>query len=204
MAFIDTQKEEGGSGDRPGGDASWLTGKLLMAMPGMGDPRFHKAVIFIAAHDKGGAMGIVINHEMAHVNVGLLMAQLSIDVQDGFGDFPVLQGGPVETMRGFLLHSSDFLKDESIPIQTDYAITGTVEVLRDIMKGEGPREKLFALGYAGWGPGQLESEIQANAWLSVDADSELVFRVPNDQKWTRAMAKLGINPAMLSDVAGRA
>lgn len=203
MALIDMQNQTGG-GITGAEGGHWLTGKLLMAMPAMSDPRFHKAVIFLCAHDKGGAMGIVINHEMAHVNVSLLLSQLSIEAGSGFGDFPVLQGGPVETMRGFLLHSSDVLKAESIPIQNEFAITGTVEVLRDIMNGEGPRDKLFALGYAGWGPGQLETEIQSNAWLTVEADNDLVFRTPNAQKWEKALAKLGINPAMLSDVAGRA
>jgi len=202
MTTLETTPQAAGAAKETSGH--WLTGKLLLAMPAMSDPRFHQSVIFVCAHDKGGAMGLVINNEMAHVSVSLLLAQLSIEGDNGFGDFPVLQGGPVETMRGFLLHTSDVMKSESIRIEQDFAVTGTVEVLRDIMAGNGPKEKLFALGYAGWGPGQLETEMQANAWLVVDADPDIVFRTPNPDKWTRALTKLGIDPIMLSGVAGRA
>lgn len=184
--------------------ASFLTGKLLVAMPSMGDPRFHKSVIFVCAHDANGAMGIAINSEMTHVPVSLLLAQLSLPTGDDFDDFPVLQGGPVETARGLLLHSSDVLKTESIRIDRDFAVTGTIEALREIVKGEGPSDKLFALGYAGWGQGQLEAEIAENAWLVVDADPELVFRTDAGQKWNRALKKLGVDPAFLTSAAGRA
>lgn len=183
---------------------TFLTGKLLAAMPAMGDPRFHRSVIFMCAHDDMGAMGIVINNEMTNVPLSLLLSQLSMPVADDFNDFPVLQGGPVDTARGLLLHTSDVLKTESIRIDTDFAVTGTVEALREIVDGVGPDKKLFALGYAGWGAGQLEAEIAGNAWLVVDSDPDLVFRTPANDKWTAALKKLGVDPAFLSGDAGRA
>jgi len=183
---------------------AWLTGKLLAAMPVMSDPRFKKSLIFMCAHDEKGAMGIVINNEMTHVPVSLLLSQLSVPTGDDFADFPVLQGGPVETARGLLLHSADVLKNESIVIDRDFAVTGTVEALRDIVSGAGPHEKIFALGYAGWTGGQLEKEINDNAWLVIDADMDLVFRTPAGEKWDKALHKLGIDPAFLTSEAGHA
>lgn len=182
----------------------WLTGKLLLAMPAMADPRFRRAVIFVCAHDAAGAMGIAINNEMANLPLSLLLSQLSLDPPESFADFPVLHGGPVDTARGLLLHSSDVLKTDSIRIDGDFAVTGTIEALRDIVKGSGPSDKLFALGYAGWGAGQLEAEIADNAWLIVDSDLELVFHTPAGEKWTAALKKLGVDPAFLTASAGRA
>lgn len=184
--------------------AGFLAGKLLAAMPAMGDPRFHRSVIFLCAHDEKGAMGIVINNEMSNVPLSLLLSQLSLKVGDDFADFPVLQGGPVETARGLLLHTSDVLKSESIRIDADFAVTGTIDALREIVSGEGPSDKLFALGYAGWSAGQLEAEIADNAWMVIDADPELVFRTPADQKWEKALKKLGVDPAFLTASSGRA
>jgi len=184
--------------------SAFLSGKLLIAMPTMGDQRFHRSVIFLCAHDAHGAMGIVINNEMSNVPLSLLLSQLSLKVGDDFADFPVLQGGPVETARGLLLHTSDVLKTESIRIDTDFAVTGTIEALREIVSGTGPADKLFALGYAGWGAGQLEAELADNAWLVVDADPELVFRAPAGEKWTLALKKLGVDPAFLTMTAGTA
>lgn len=187
-----------------GQDRTWLGGKLLIAAPNMSDPRFSKSVIFMCAHDVGGAMGIVINHEMPDVPLSLLLTQLSMTPSDGFADFPVLQGGPVETARGLLLHSGDFCKSESIRIDASFIVTGTIEALREIVSGTGPVDKLFALGYAGWGPNQLEDELSQNAWLVVDADPELVFRTPAHKKWEAALKKLGVDPAFLTMAAGRA
>jgi putative transcriptional regulator len=183
---------------------AFLTGKLLAAMPSMSDPRFHKALIFICAHDANGAMGIVINNEMTNIPLSLLLSQLSLPTSDEFEDFPVLQGGPVETARGLLLHSSDVLKTESIRIDRDFAVTGTIEALREIVSGEGPHDKLFALGYAGWSAGQLESEIAGNAWLVIDADPDLVFRTVPGAKWEKAIRKLGVDPALLTASTGHA
>lgn len=143
-------------------------------------------------------MGIVINNEMTHLPVSLLLSQLSLQTDDDFADFPVLQGGPVETARGLLLHSSDVLKTESIRIDRDFAVTGTMDALREIVAGSGPTDKLFALGYAGWGAGQLEAEIAENAWLVIDADPELVFRTAVADKWEKAIRKLGVDPSFLS------
>ncbi len=187
-----------------GDDRTWLCGKLLLAMPAMPDTRFKKSVVFICAHDVGGAMGITINHEMTEVPVSMLLTQLALKPAESFADFPVLQGGPVDTGRGLLLHSSDVLKTESVRIDADFAVTGTIEALRDVVSGTGPSDKLFALGYAGWGPGQLEDELGKNAWLVVDADAELVFRTPAALKWDRALKKLGVDPSFLSDAVGHA
>lgn len=181
-----------------------LVGKLLVAMPGLSDPRFHHAVIFICAHDTGGAMGIAINNEMAHLPLSMLLAQLALEPGADFDDFPVLQGGPVETARGLLLHSSDVLKQGSIRIDDAFAVTGTIEALREIVAGEGPADKLFALGYAGWSPGQLEAEIADNAWLLIEPDAELVFRTSAAEKWEKALKKIGVDPAFLAAGAGHA
>ncbi|NBX66846.1 MAG: DUF179 domain-containing protein [Proteobacteria bacterium] len=185
-------------------DRTWLGGKLLIAGPDMSDPRFRKSVVFLCAHDAGGAMGIVINHELPDVPLSLLLTQLSMKPADGFADFPVLQGGPVETARGLLLHSGDFCKSESIRIDASFIVTGTIEALREIVSGTGPADKLFALGYAGWGPDQLEGEIAQNAWHVVDADPDLVFHTPAALKWEKALKKLGVDPAFLATTAGRA
>jgi putative transcriptional regulator len=192
--------------DESGRDAGsrFLTGKLLAAMPSMSDPRFAKALIFLCAHDANGAMGIAINNELTNIPLSLLLSQLSLPTADDFEDFPVLQGGPVETARGLLLHSSDVLKTESIRIDRDFAVTGTIEALREIVAGVGPHDKLFALGYAGWGPGQLEAEIADNAWLVIDSDPDLVFRTPPSIKWEKAIRKLGVDPAFLAGSAGHA
>lgn len=185
-------------------DRTWLGGKLLVAAPDMPDPRFKKTVIFMCAHDTGGAMGIVINHEMPDVPLSLLLSQLSLKPDEGFADFPVLQGGPVETARGLLLHSGDFQKSESIRIDTDFIVTGTVEALKDIVAGQGPADKLFALGYAGWSAGQLEAELAQGGWLVVDADPDIVFHTAAHLKWERALNKMGIQPAFLTTTAGHA
>ncbi len=200
------QPQDAPSQDKQGKSPArdWLSGKLLAAMPAIGDSRFQKSVIFLCAHDAGGAMGIVINNEMTHVPLSVLLNQLSLPTRPDFEDFPVLQGGPVETARGLLLHTSDVLKTESIRIDRDYAVTGTVDALREIVNGQGPTEKLFALGYAGWTAGQLEQEIADNAWLVIDADPELVFRTPAILKWDRALRKLGIDPGLLAASAGHA
>ncbi|MBU6235358.1 MAG: YqgE/AlgH family protein [Alphaproteobacteria bacterium] len=185
-------------------DRTWLAGSLLIATPTMSDPRFKKSVIFMCAHDAAGAMGIVINHELPDVPLSLLLTQLAVKPSENFADFPVLQGGPVETARGLLLHTDDFCKSDSIRIDNRFVVTGTIEALREMVVGEGPADKLFALGYAGWGPEQLEGELAQDAWLVVDADPELVFRTPANQKWEKALKKLGVDPAFLAASAGRA
>jgi len=189
-------------------DKEYLTGKLLIAMPAMGDPRFHRAVIFICAHDDGGAMGLVINHVMPGIDFGDLVKQLKVesDIKINFEkmELPVMYGGPVETARGFLLHSGDFKHDETMQVNPFYGVTGTLDALKDISQGNGPENLMFILGYAGWDAGQLESEIMQNAWLVSEPDDELIFASNHQSKWTQAVGKLGIDPAMLSAEAGSA
>lgn len=189
-------------------DSRYLTGKLLLAMPAMGDPRFHRAVIFICAHDENGAMGLVINHVLPGFEFGKLLSQLGIasDIEVDLKKIsvPVMSGGPVEAARGFVLHSGDFSRKDTVRIDDLYSVTGTVEALKDIASGNGPDNMLFILGYAGWSAGQLDSEMQQNAWLVVDPDPLLIFHASPDKKWDMAIEKLGIDPLMLSSESGRA
>lgn len=189
-------------------DKSYLTGQLLLAMPTVGDPRFYKAVIFIAAHDSKGAMGIVINHPVPGLNFQRLLEQFDI-TPDGNADdaamkAPVMAGGPVETMRGFLLHTREFVTNDTISVNRHFSVSGTIASLKACAGGRGPQHFVFALGYAGWDPGQMEQELQDNAWLTTPATEEIVFHTEPDLMWERAMAQIGIDPAMLSITAGRA
>ncbi len=182
-----------------------LAGHLLVAMPQMQDHRFIRSVIYLCAHsDEAGAMGLIINKLVGSLTMGELFAQLSIEPSRLAESRPVHFGGPVEAGRGFVLHSADYREDATLVVGDDIAVTATLEVLRTIGKGEGPRRNLLALGYAGWAPGQLDAEIQANGWLSVAADSDLVFGEADASKWQRALAKLGVSPEMLSTDAGHA
>lgn len=187
---------------------TYLAGKLLIATPSMGDPRFHRAVILVCAHDKNGAMGLVINHMLPTLNFYDLAKQLKLE-QDIRIDLntvhlPVMGGGPVECARGFLLHSTDFTKADTMRLDDTFGITGTVEALRDVVKGQGPQKMLFILGYAGWSEGQLDEELQENAWLVADSDPQIVFDTPLEDKWHMAIRKLGVDPARLSSFHGNA
>src|SRR5918994_634166 len=197
-------------GDPP--KPGFLDGQLLIAMPTMGDERFARTVIYLCAHSSEGAMGIVVNKPAADLNFPDLLVQLDI-IPDGerirlpqrVGRMPVLMGGPVETSRGFVLHSPDFFIDQStLPIDDGICLTATIDILRAIAKGEGPESAVLALGYAGWSEGQLESEIQANGWLHCPADPGLIFDGALDLKYDIALRKIGIAPAMLSSEAGHA
>lgn len=195
------------SRDDPGDDLKgYLTGQLLIAMPAMQDPRFARTVIYMCIHNAEGAMGLVVNRLVGSIKFRDLLEELDLQstpVDDS--RLPLIQfGGPVETGRGFVLHSVDYLRDDSMQLTDDLALTATVEILRDIACGTGPRASLLTLGYAGWGPGQLDGEIQENAWLSVDCDAELLFNAELDDKWDRALAKLGIDASLLSSDAGHA
>ena len=183
-----------------------LTGKLLIAMPGMGDPRFDRAVIVLCSHAPDGAMGLIVNKPAAGLQVSALLSQLDIDavLQDA-GKDPVRFGGPVETGRGFVLHSRDYVSRlQTLGVTDGIGMTATVDVIEDIARGCGPRASLVCLGYSGWGPGQLEGEIAQNAWLTADASAELVFDTPDAAKWEGALRCLGIEPVLLSAAAGRA
>jgi putative transcriptional regulator len=182
-----------------------LTGQLLVAMPQMQDPRFARSVVYMCAHSEdAGAMGLVVNKPLGSLTMGELFAQLDITSGNSVKSRPVHFGGPVEGGRGFVLHTTDYNEEASLVIDDNFALTATLEILRAIGEGNGPRRSLFALGYAGWAPGQLDAEIQANGWLSVAADSGIIFDPDHDRKWNRALTKLGIDLTMLSSDAGHA
>ncbi len=182
-----------------------LSGKLLIAMPGIGDPRFDKSVIYICAHSEDGAMGIIINKPSDDVKLDDLLAHLEIEGSDLTLDQLVFFGGPVEGGRGFILHSEDYVGNETtLHVDDVFSLTATKDILEDIAKGTGPKQALAALGYAGWAAGQLEGELQQNAWLTVEADRAIVFSADHDRKWTTALAKLGIDPLLLSAEGGHA
>lgn len=184
--------------------SGYLNGQLLVAMPAMNDPRFERSVIYICVHSEDGAMGLVLNRLMDQLTFGELLDQLDIAPQGNAEDLRIHFGGPVESGRGFVLHSDDYAKDGTVTMENGVGLTATIDILRDIAEGTGPRESMLALGYAGWGPGQLDSEIQQNVWLNVPADEELVFDTALDTKWQRALAKLGIDLSLLSGEAGHA
>ena len=182
-----------------------LKGQLLIAMPNMSDPRFERSVIYMCAHSSQGAMGIVINRLVHHINFPDLLEQLDIELSVEAQQIRVHFGGPVEASRGFVLHSADnFFDDATLSVSDDIALTASLNVLKAIAEGSGPRRSLLALGYAGWGPGQLDDEIQANAWLHAPADDELVFGSDLEAKWAAAVAKLGFDLSLLSGDAGHA
>lgn len=185
-------------------DTPYLAGQLLIAMPGMRDPRFDKAVIFMCAHNSDGAMGLVVNRALESLTFPDMLEQLGIDPLDTSDQINVHFGGPVESGRGFVLHSRDYLQEATMVVDDDVALTATVDILKVIADGEGPRQSLLALGYSGWGPGQLDSEIMSNGWLHVAADNELVFGDNLEGKWEQAMGKIGVDPRMLSDDVGHA
>ena len=182
-----------------------LDGKLLVAMPGMGDPRFEKSVILFCAHSAEGAMGLIINRPARDLTFGNLLDQLSIPRVPEGRDIRIHSGGPVERGRGFVLHSPDYTGGPAtMRIGSDYGMTATLDILEALARGDGPARALLALGYSGWGPGQLEDEIRANGWLIADAAEDLVFSADDAGKWVGALRAMGIDPLMLSASAGRA
>lgn len=183
----------------------FLNGKMLIAMPGMGDPRFERAVIYLCAHSPDGAMGLMINKPARELSFRDLLKQLGIETGKGPASPPIFFGGPVEHGRGFVLHTGDYNAEGStMEVDNGFGMTATVDILRDIATGHGPRAALLALGYSGWGPGQLEGELRANGWLAVDADEELIFETAPGQRWEKALGRLGIDPRLLSASGGRA
>jgi len=185
-----------------------LSGKFLLAMPGMGDPRFHKAVILVCAHDDNGAMGLVINHMLPGIDLENLLKQLNIATPEGKASpaagVAVMSGGPVDNVRGFIVHTPEFHQQDTVRINDQISVTGTVDALRAVAIGEGPQQMIFVLGYSGWGPGQLDQELQDNAWLVFDAAPEIIFETEVDQKWDAVIRRMGIDPSMLSNTVGRA
>ncbi len=181
-----------------------LAGQLLVAMPRMTDPRFERTVIYICAHSGQGAMGLVVNRTFDKMSFPELLAQLKIDATPKARRIRIHAGGPVESSHGFVLHSDDYVREGTMRVTDGIALTATIDILKAIAEGEGPRQSLLALGYAGWGPGQLESEIVRNSWLNVPADPALVFALDIDRIWERALAMLGASPTSLSSDAGHA
>ncbi|MXN66108.1 YqgE/AlgH family protein [Stappia sp. GBMRC 2046] len=193
-------------------DEEFLDGRFLVAMPGMEDGRFAHAVVYVCAHSEEGAMGIVLNQSASNITFADLLTQLEI-IDDGEAirlpspadKMLVHRGGPVESGRGFVLHSDDFFIDSStLPISDGICLTATLEILKAIAEGRGPDQAMLALGYAGWAAGQLETEIQANGWIIGPADPSIIFDQDNETKWQRALALMGIEAGMLSSEAGHA
>lgn len=182
----------------------YLRGQLLVAMPTIGDPRFDRTVIYMCEHTPERAMGLVINRPAEGIRFPDLMKQLDIQLDAPDVSITIHAGGPVETTHGFVLHSADYVQPSTVIISETIALTSTVDILKAIAEGRGPQHSLLALGYAGWGAGQLDREIKDNGWLHIEADEELVFCTEPSQKWLRAMAKLGVDVSMLSGDAGHA
>lgn len=180
----------------------FLENKLLLAMPTMTDSRFERSVIYICSHDSAGAMGLVINEAIPELSFKSLLEQLNIETDVKAPEVIVHSGGPVEPGRGFVLHSADFVQDSTLIVSQTMALTATVDILRALARGEGPNQFILALGYAGWGKGQLEHEVTSNAWMIAEPDEEIIFNSELEQKWPRAMSMLGVDPAMLSTEAG--
>ena len=182
----------------------FLTGQLLIAMPAMEDPRFSQSVIYLCAHTPEGAMGLVLNRPLERPRFDDLLRQLEVAPVPPARRISLCAGGPMDNARGFVLHTTDWTGEGSLRVDETVALTASLDVLKAIAEGHGPREGLLALGYAGWGPGQLDAEIQQNAWLSVPADETIVFDGDHDTKWRRALGKLNIDPLLLSGAAGHA
>jgi putative transcriptional regulator len=194
--------------DHSGGmtlDCTALAGKLLIAMPDMADPRFARSVIYLCAHSSDGGMGLIINKPQEQIRFGDLLDQIGVPHGPQTRDIKVHFGGPVENGRGFVLHSADYTSGAgTMRVDECFGMTATLDVLEDIAAGHGPAQSLLALGYAGWGPGQLEQEIRSNGWLVSDPSPDLIFAQSYDRTWQAALAALGVNPLVLSAVAGRA
>ena len=190
----------------------YLDGQMLIAMPAMSDERFARSVIYVCAHSSEGAMGIVVNQPAQNIKFPDLLVQLEvipaserIELPGRAEDVRVLKGGPVETGRGFVLHSADFfIENSTLPIDEGICLTATLDILKAIARGNGPESAVLALGYAGWAPGQLEQEIQQNGWLHCPADTELIFGPDIEGKYERALRKIGIDLGMLSSESGHA
>jgi len=183
---------------------SYLTGQFLIAMPAMTDPRFTKSVIYICVHNEEGAMGLVVNKTIESLAFSELLKQLDIGNNGIIDDRPIYHGGPLDTGRGFILHSLDYQQSSTISITEGLGLTSTIDVLSDIAEDRGPAQSLLALGYAGWGPNQLDDEIQQNAWLQSSADRELIFNLQDDKKWECAISSIGIDLSLLSGETGHA
>ena len=185
-------------------ETGYLAGQLIIAMPKMSDPRFSRTVIYMCAHNSEGAMGLIINKLVDRLTFSDLLKQLEIEPKSLKTPLSVFLGGPVEQSRGFVLHSAEYIQDTTLRVSNTVGLTATIDVLRDIAEGHGPKDKILTLGYTGWGPGQLDLEIIENGWLHVEADDSLVFGDQLTEKWEMAIKKIGIDPQLLSDEYGHA
>ena len=183
---------------------SFLNGQCLIAMPGMQDDRFERSVIYVCAHTAEGAMGLMINRPIRDLTFSALLSQLNIEQPDELEAPPVLAGGPVDVIRGFVLHSPEYTSSATLTMNSLTSLTVTTDIIRDIIKGTGPKNFLITLGYVGWGVGQLEDEIKENAWLPVEASTDLLFLLSPEKKWEYALKQLGIDPLLLSAEQGKA
>jgi putative transcriptional regulator len=197
--------------EKKSGRRGYLDGQMLIATPTMSDDRFSRSVIYVCAHSSEGAMGIVVNQPAANIKFPDLLVQLDVIPEKDLieikshDEIRVLKGGPVETGRGFVLHSADFfIENSTLPIDDGICLTATLDILKAIAKGEGPEKSVLALGYAGWAPGQLENEIQRNGWLHCPADPELIFGADTERKYVKALGKIGIDLGKLSSEVGHA
>jgi putative transcriptional regulator len=192
------------AGSKFADNGSYLVGQFLVAMPAMADPRFERTVIYMCAHSADGAMGLVVNKPMKDIKLAEILGQLGIEPKIPCEKILVHRGGPVDTARGFVLHSADYEREGTLKVNSEICLSATTDVLRAIASGDGPHRSLMALGYAGWGSGQLDEEIKQNAWLNVPGDEALLFSDDVENKWSRVLAKIGVSPALLSGSAGHA
>lgn len=194
----------------PDGGDGFLTGKLLVATPTLGDPNFAHAVIYLCSHSGEGAMGLIVNRPVESPDLREILRHFDIRMDKKRGRKPIYLGGPVEQGKGFVLHTDDYRHESSMPVLDPFVLTSSIDVLRAIAEERGPRCSLVALGYAGWGPGQLDRELRDNSWLSVDADEDAIFGLDDAGKWERAIAALDgdrdgpIDPSRISPEAGTA
>ena len=190
--------------DDKASQSAYLEGQLLIAMPAMTDPRFERSVIYLCAHNAEGAMGLVVNKLFSELDFEQLLSQLEITHSGHSPNLSIHFGGPVESQRGFVLHTAEYVGKGTVVVDNHVALTATLDILEELANGSGPRSTMLALGYAGWGPGQLEDEISENAWLHAPFEESLVFDQEVDTKWQRALNSIGVDLSTLSGTAGRA
>jgi putative transcriptional regulator len=184
--------------------SGYLTGQFLLAMPYMQDPHFEKAVIYICGHDSNGAMGLVVNKYLGDLTLTGLLEYLHIEKGTITRDLPIYFGGPTDTGRGFVLHSDDFVHPGTVTLSNHISLTATVDILHSIAEGGGPKDCLLAMGYIGWGPGQLDTELHSNRWIQMESDPEILFHIPIHKRWETAIAKLGVTPDAFAEDFGQA
>lgn len=184
--------------------SGYISGQFLLAMPHMQDPRFEKAVIYICGHDANGAMGLIINRHLGDFTLKGLLEYLNLPRNSIERDMPICFGGPLDTGRGFVLHSDDFHHPGTVLLSHHIALTATIDVLQSIAEGDGPSDCLLAMGYVGWEAGQLDAELHSSRWLQVEADTDILFKTPIEKKWEKTLEKLGVVPESLSEEFGRA